>query len=311
MMVEDKVINESQLEFLSVPKGTFFGMAVSPDGKYLCASIRQPNVGFELALWDLHKKELVRIFKARSYASWMQFSPDSKYIGVGYSGGIVIYNLNGEAVNTISSDLPMMHFAWRPNGKHIAIATYEPYLLVANAFERRRMQCWEYPLHCGEYLDRTFGVAWHPKGKRLASLHEYGLTIHEMPYLKIVRHDENEYVGGGKPPLTYSPDGKYIAFKLDTVLIADGETLELLPEEQFPYSGGGNITSYDWRVQRYITISTTSNKVFVWNFERSETEKVWAFKFKEYTYPEQVLMHPNGKTIFAMYMEHGIATLNI
>jgi len=310
-MMAEEVINESQLELLPLPKGNFYGIAVSPNGRYLCAAVRCPDTGSQIIIWDIHKEKIVKAFKTIMHARYLAVSPDNKYIAAKYHGSIDIYNFNGETVNTISPDLAIAHFAWRPNGKHIAIATYEPYLLVANAFERRRMRCWEYPLHCGEYLDRTFGVAWHPKGKRLASLHEYGLTIHEMPYLKIVRHDENEYVGGGKPPLTYSPDGKYIAFKLDTVLIADGETLELLPEEQFPYSGGGNITSYDWRVQRYITISTTSNKVFVWNFERSETEKVWAFKFKKYTYPEQVLMHPNGKTIFAMYMEHGIATLNI
>ena len=309
-MAED-VVNEPQLEFLSVPKGTFFGMAVSPDGKYLCASIRQPNVGFELALWNIHKNELIRIFKAVSYARWMQFSPDSKYIGVGYSSSVAIYNLNGEIINIISLDLAVAHFAWRPNGKHIAIATRTPCFFVANALEKRRMRHWQYPPYYEDYYDEVFGVSWHPDGKRLAVLHEYGLTIHEMPYLKIIRHDENEYAGGGKPPLTYSPDGKYIAFELDTVLIADGETLELLPEEQFPYSGGGNITSYDWRVQRYITIGTTSNKVFLWNFERSETEKVWAFKFKEYTHPGQVLMHPSGKTIFAMYRKFGIAILQI
>ena len=310
-MVEDKVINESQLEFLSVPKGTFFGMAVSPDGKYLCASIRQPNVGFELALWDLHKKELVRIFKARSYASWMQFSPDSKYIGVGYSGGIVIYNLNGETVNTISSDLPMMHFAWRPNGKHIAIATYEPYLLVANAFERRRMRCWEYPLHYDEYLDKTIGVAWHPNGKKLASLHDYGLTMHEMPYLKPVKHFEARFARGGKPPITYSPNGRYIATYEAWVTIYDSETLEELPEEREVKAVGGRIISYDWRVQRYIVVSTKTNKVVLWNFENGEIEKTWTFKFKEYTYPEQVIMHPNGKAIFAMYMDFGVTVLHI
>ena len=142
-------------------------------------------------------------------------------------------------------------------------------------------------------------------------MHEYGLTIHEMPYLKTVKHFEAGFTRGGKPPITYSPDGRYIAVHEAWITIYDSETLEELPEEREVTDVWGSTTCYDWRVQRYIVVGTNANLVALWNFERGESEKTWKFKFKEYTYPEQVLMHPSGKTIFAMYMEHGVATLNI
>ena len=191
-------VDGSQLEFLPLPKGNFYSIAISPNGRYLCVMMVRVGTNFENILWDIQKEEIMRTFEAPDIARFIYFSSDGKYIGIGYSSSVVIYNLNGEIVNTISLDLAMTHFAWRPNGKHIAIATYEPYLLVANAFERRRMRCWEYPLHYDEYLDKTIGVAWHPNGKKLASLHEYGLTIHEMPYLKPVKHFEAGFTKGKK-----------------------------------------------------------------------------------------------------------------
>ena len=304
-------VDGSQLEFLPLPKGNFYSIAISPNGRYLCVMMVRVGTNFENILWDIQKEEIINVFEAPDFARFIYFSPDGKYIGVGYSSSVVIYNLNGETVNTILFDLPMAHFAWRPNGKHIAIATYEPYLLVASALEKRRMRCREYPLHYGEYLDRTIGVAWHPDGKRLASLHEYGLTIYEMPYLRVVKHLEDEFTKGGKPPIAYSPDGKYIAIYGAWVFIYESDTLEELPEEQEVKGAGGGIVSYDWRIQKYIVVSTRTNNVVLWNFENDEIEKSWTFKFKEYTYPKQVLMHPSGKIIFVMYRKFGITTLHI
>lgn len=309
-MIPKEEIDEKHLELLPLPEGTFHSIAVSPNGRYLYISMRSTNIGSVLILWDIQKEKIVKITKAISQPSYMYFSPDSKYIGVGYPGALIIYDLNGSKIRTISPDFTIAHFAWRPNGKHIAIATLAPCLLVTRAFKEGRMRHWGYP-YSDECPNKVFGVAWHPDGKRLAVLHEEGLTIHEMPYLKIVRSDECEYSGSGNPPLLYSPDGKYIAVELSSVLIFDGEELELLPEERFPFSGGGNITFYDWSVQRYIVISTTANEVYVWNFESAEIEKVWAFKFRKDTFPRQVVMHPDGKTIFVRFYWQGIGVLRL
>jgi len=108
-----------------------------------------------------------------------------------------------------------------------------------------------------------------------------------------------------------SPDGKYIAIYGVWVFVYESDTLEELPEEREVKGAGGRIVSYDWRIQKYIVVSTRTNNVVLWNFENDEIEKSWTFKFKEYTYPKQVLMHLSGKTIFAMYRKFGITTLHI
>ena len=140
MMTEEEEIDEAQLEFLPFPKGDFYSMAVSPDGRYLCVMMVRVGTNFENILLDIQKGEIVNTFEAPDFARFIYFSPDGKYIGIGYSSGVEVYNLNGEIVSTILFDFAITHFAWRPNGKHIAIATRTPCFFVANALEKRRMR---------------------------------------------------------------------------------------------------------------------------------------------------------------------------
>ncbi|MGQ4914543.1 MAG: hypothetical protein ACP6IU_07295, partial [Candidatus Asgardarchaeia archaeon] len=53
MMTEEEEIDEAQLEFLPFPKGDFYSMAVSPDGRYLCVMMVRVGTNFENILLDI------------------------------------------------------------------------------------------------------------------------------------------------------------------------------------------------------------------------------------------------------------------
>lgn len=298
--------------FLPLAKKRYYDMALSPDGRYLAVMATDPKIIFDFVIWDVYEQQIVRSFKPEDAVHEMHFSPDGKYIAIRFiRGDLGIFDLHGNKIREIIIDLPIIQFAWRPNGKHIAIATYTHRFVVVRAFEDRlpiyRRYC------CYGEEDYVYGVAWHPDGKKLAVMHDMGLSIYEMPLLTLgvsrVSYEGMFAPTDCNPPVLYSPDGKYIVVFVGIGKVYDSESLEKLVDMFI--SVPGRILSFAWcKDPRYGILVTNRNSIVLWDFLNSEVVKNWKININT-TLINRIILHPNEKEIFVLYRKYGILTLHI
>lgn len=74
--------------------GRAYEVIFSPDG-ILLASLSALSPNFSIILWDIETGELVRRLPADATSNALTFSPDGKWLGVGVSDSIILWNVKG------------------------------------------------------------------------------------------------------------------------------------------------------------------------------------------------------------------------
>ena len=109
-------------------------IALSYDGKWLCAIVGRPDYAneyyiFSLRVWDLQNKKLVRIYdrpdEREFYSMKIRFSPDNRFMAVKGRTGVTIWSLPEWTVYREIFNKGIDDIAFSPNGELYAIAEFK------------------------------------------------------------------------------------------------------------------------------------------------------------------------------------------
>jgi WD40 repeat protein len=227
---------------LSDAAGSVESLAYSPDGKYLASGrgfvgITENNIS--VVIWDAQTGQLVQSLKApvqvptahagAHNVKSVVFSPDSKYLAVGYKGNaIVLYEANTGAVFKVMS-LPKgitSSLGYSPDGRYLAHGSWEADRFPIKIHEVGTGQL----VHSltGHKIIST-SLAFSPNGEYLASGSiddTIGIYALQTGKLEKTLTDHSGHVEA----VAYSPQGNYLASGSQdkTVKIWNGHTYELL-----------------------------------------------------------------------------------
>jgi DNA-binding beta-propeller fold protein YncE len=145
--------------------GLFWGLAYSPDGRYLAAS----GMSNEVKLIDTDTgKELNALRGHTGLVGSVAFSPQGSHLATGgidkSAGSVVVWDVaTRKRIRTLSVPEPFLGLAYRPDGKQLATAGTNGTIRLWDLATGAEV------LSIASRAGRGFPVAFSPDGRRLAS----------------------------------------------------------------------------------------------------------------------------------------------
>lgn len=198
-----------ELDLFTGGTGVFESVAFSPDGNTLVSDIN----GNYLCMWDVNTGAQIRTFIGHSHfvISAIAFSPDGMTIASGGSGGDVkFWNAEtGEYIHRFTGHHGFVNKAtFSSNSKLLATAGSGKgvYVLDVETGESIRWFDEHYP----EHTDGFKNVAFHPDGRRIATV-ELDNTVRLWHINTWKQRNINTQYADRVLDIAFSPDGKTLA----------------------------------------------------------------------------------------------------
>lgn len=154
------------------PKGYVWGVAWSPDQKYLAAG------GWDglLNVWNGQTGELVKTFSVERFAFWcLSWSPDgSRIAAAGDNGTVKVYSLAAGEEKTIASGTQNMvvSVAWSPQGNSLVVGDVEGNLTLWSTDKWENVRT--FIVESDRMRYDVNGAVWAPNGRWFATAHQDG-----------------------------------------------------------------------------------------------------------------------------------------
>ncbi|HNY22202.1 MAG TPA: caspase family protein [Treponemataceae bacterium] len=291
------VSSDKEINVFAIPDGRsvarfsgttdrFMGMAITPDGKFICAGSRSGRV-YE---WDILHARFVHSFDTqRGSFALRALAPDGKEMVGQWPGlGAGFISLADEKISAVGDEnmLTLPAAAYSPDGRYYAFAYYEKNICVydrANGAEISRYE---------GFPSRAVSLSFSGDGEFLAAGYADG-TIRVFDRLSGAMKELLSLVQGSCSRVGFSPDGRYLIFRSassrGTDLCIDWRTEEIIRTNDPAYE---NICAYAFSPDSQKILYTDGDAICVWDIAarltvQRFTEKCEACSVLEYT--------PDGK----------------
>lgn len=208
---------------------TIWGMAASPDGRWLATAAHDGSV----KLWDAQKYSLLRSWQTPGELAWcVAFSSDGRYLAAGgsdeHTGVVRVWEVESgrERCRWSGHRSLVRALAFHPQHPWLVSCATDGAIRVWDAEANQAVGL----LH--QFDQVVFGLAFRPDGGRLAAtcqdgmlaLWDWGSNPRLMAPPDVQLHGHLAGIWG----VTYSPDGRYLASGADNGVITlwDGRTDE-------------------------------------------------------------------------------------
>ncbi|MBC7878530.1 MAG: PD40 domain-containing protein [Anaerolineales bacterium] len=234
-----------------------YGVAISPDGKYLATG----SVDQTVRLWDMATGETIRVLTGHTYTiDGVVFSPDGKYLLSGsHDGTARLWEVaTGQTVKVFPTTISMGNVAFSPDGKYFAAAYADS---IGRIWDVTTGQI----VHTlAGHTDLLTRVAYSPDGKYVLT----GSGDNTARLWDSMSGEQVQVFAGhthGISAVAFSPDGKTIATGDDaSVRLWDISTAKVVqefsghqtwisgiqfsPDGRFLFTGSGDRTARLWDI---------------------------------------------------------------
>ena len=190
------------------PRGYCSGLAFSPDGRLIATSSGEGKS----VLWDPSTGKAVRFLVTPAIASYLCWSPDSKYLALSGSGGVNLWHVeSGRLVRTHGGAPWPAGVSWSPDGRWLLLgcrggSSPETSKHGPQGIRILDLRANDPPIVLRD-APETEHVAWAPDGKSFAA-GPGPITIWEFPAL---RRRQQLPCADLRQGIRWSPDGRFLA----------------------------------------------------------------------------------------------------
>jgi serine/threonine protein kinase len=264
-----------------------YGLAWSPDGKYLAAL---DSSKMAINVWTPLDGKIVTTYTNHSTGFLsMAWSPDGQRIAVastsimnGAATNVFIWNASdGKNILTYQGHTGFYNLAWSADGKHIATGEVDGQMRIWSTTDGKISHTFPWYSGSDKVIDLK-AMAWSPNGKYIA-ISPYGVNYPEPSHsIKILQSTNGKSVAeadfGGNPDdnptyIAWSHDSAYIAaYREDASIVqvwqaSDGNSMLIYRGQQ------GIITGFAWSPDGKYIASVDQEGVqviHIWNTKTGE-----------------------------------------
>ncbi|MYI93846.1 T9SS type A sorting domain-containing protein [Candidatus Poribacteria bacterium] len=279
----------------------------SPNAPYLAIqSSNRPNF---VEIWDVNTREKISEWEIDDEFHIAAFSPTQPLLAILIDRRIHLWNWQtGQHIDTTIVNLYGNAFAFAPDGKHLVVASKEPYIEVWNVETGERVE--HFRGHTSIWLR---GTVISPDGNHIAMYNsrETDIYVWNIETQTLIWNTKSGT--GAIKDLTFSPDSQslYVATRTQRLSRSGPNPWEGWDDKVrvWDVKSGQQIDAFSTKFHDLNGIALSPdgktvlmeypNVVVLWDIEEKKPIQIWE-DFVGESYPSSVELSPDGKTVAAI-----------